>query len=343
MIKIKVIGVGGAGVNTVNRLMHKGLQGISLLAVNTDSQSLKNSNVNEKLRIGEKLTKGYGSGGSLEIGRMAANESRQDLAKAMMGVDLVFIVAGLGGGTGGGAGPVIAGLAKEAGALVIAMVTTPFQFEGEKRMSNAKEGLALLENGADTTIVIPNNRLFDLTSEISLQDAFEKADSILIKAIRSITDLATMPGLINLDFSNLRAVVNKAGRGFFGFGEASGDNRINMVVQETFSSALLQDAEVKAATSCLVNIYGPEGLSYKEVNLIMEAVSKRISLRGNIVFGVTIDQTLKDGLRMTLIATGIKEGALALNQEKDIKNWPDTFDYTEELDIPSFLRKKNVE
>jgi len=338
MIKIKVIGVGGAGVNTVNRLTGKKLPGVDLLAVNTDAQSLQSSNASEKIQIGHKLTNGNGSGGSAETGRMAANESRQELAGAMGGIDLVFITAGLGGGTGTGASPTIAGLAKEAGAAVIVIATTPFLFEGQGRMRNAQEGISLLENEADTVVVIPNQKLFNASSEgTSLQDAFEKADLVLINVIRSITDLITTPGLINLDFSNIKAVITKGGRGFFGLGRASGDDRVNKLVEETFSSALLEDVDIKGATSCLVNIYGSEKLSFKEVNQIMEVISGMLASKANIVFGVTIDRNLKDALRMTVIATGIK--AASIPPSPSVK-WPDVFDYTEKLDVPSFLRKK---
>jgi len=346
MIKIKVIGVGGAGVNTVNRLTSKELSGVDLLAVNTDAQSLQTSNVSEKIQIGPKLTKGNGSGGSTETGRMAANESRQELAGAMGGIDLVFITAGLGGGTGTGASPTIARLAKEAGATVIGIVTTPFLFEGHGRMINAQEGVSILENEADTVVVIPNQKLFDASSDgISLQDAFEKADLVLINVIRSIADLITTPGLINLDFSNVRAVVTKGGRGFFGLGQSSGEDRINKLVEDTFSSTLLEDVDIKGAGSCLVNIYGSEKLSFKEVNQIMEVISSNLDSKANIVFGVTIDRSLKNALRMTVIATGIKTALSPLKKKKGLKDrdatkWPDVFDYTEKLDIPSFLRKK---
>ena len=338
MIKIKVIGAGGAGVNTINRLRDKDLPKVLLLAVNTDAQSLQTSNAIEKIQIGPKLTKGNGSGGSLEIGRMAANESRQELAGAMEGIDLIFITAGMGGGTGTGAAPVISKLAKEAGAAVIAIVTTPFLFEGQGRMSHAREGLSMLENEADTVVVIPNQKLFDASSDgISLQDAFQKADIVLVKVIRSITDLITTPGLINLDFSNVRAVVTKGGRGFFGFGEARGKDRSKKLVDETLSSVLLENLDIKGAGSCLVNIYGSQELSFKEVNQIMEVISGKLDPKANIAFGVTIDCNLKDTLRMTVIATGIKK---ALISPPPSAKWPDVFDYTEKLDIPSFLRKK---
>jgi cell division protein FtsZ len=344
MIKIKVIGVGGCGVNTVNRLKDKKLPGVELLAVNTDSQSLMMSSITEKLQIGPKLTKGHGSGGSSEIGRMAANESRKELSNVMEGVDLIFIAAGLGGGTGAGASPTIAQLAREAGATTIAIVTIPFLFEGQGKLARAEEELSILENEADTVIVIPNQKLFSLGYEdTSLQDAFENADLVLIKVIRSITDLITKPGLINLDFSNVRAIVNKGGRGFFGFGEASGEERVKKLVEDAFTSSLLEDVDIKSACSCLVNIYGSEKLSFKEVNLIMENISNRLSPKVNIVFGVTVENSLKDTIRMTVIATGIKCRTLPLKSKKDIrdeKKWPDVFDYKEEFDSPSFLRRK---
>lgn len=341
MIKIKVIGIGGAGVNTVNRLKDKNLPSVSLAAINTDTQSLDACEKAEKIQIGTNLTKGFGSGGNIEIGRMAANESRQDIARLIEGTDLVFIALGAGGGTGGGAGPVIAKIAKEAGAVVVAIVTTPFAFEGQARMAIALEGISSLENEADTVVVIPNKRLFNSsTDEISLPDAFKKVDSILINAIRAIVDLIAAPGLINLDFSNIRAVLTRGGRGLFCFGEASGEDRVKKVVEEAFSSNSLEDAEIKNAAACLVNIYGSRKLSFKEVNSIMEGVSSKLDKSTGIVFGVTINNNLKHSLRMTVICTGIRAKPSPINNETDAKHWPDVFDYKDELDTPSFLRKK---
>jgi cell division protein FtsZ len=340
MVKIKIIGVGGAGVNTVNRLKDKKLPWVGLVAVNTDTQSLDVCEKLEKIQIGTNLTKGFGTGGNIEIGRMAANESRQDIARLIEGTDLVFIVLGAGGGTGGGAGPVIAKIAKEVGAVTVAIATTPFAFEGQARMATALEGISSLENEADTVVVIPNKRLFNSSIEISLSDAFKKVDTILINAIRAIVDLIAPPGLINLDFSNIRAVLTRGGRGLFCFGEASGEERVKKVVEETFSSNLLEDAEIKNAAACLVNIYGSRKLSFKEVTSIMEDVSSKLDKATSIVFGVTIDNSLKHSLRMTVICTGIRQKPLQVNNHTDAKHWPEVFDYKDELDTPSFLRKK---
>ena len=346
MIKIKVIGVGGAGVNTLNRLSRRDLPRVGLVAVNTDAQSLAGSKIKEKIQIGPKLTKGLGAGGNPEIGRLAANESRQDLAQAIEGADLIFVTAGLSGGTGTGAGPTIARLAKEVGATVVAIVTTPFLFEGARAMARAEEGIASLEETADTVVVLPNQKLFQLSQEDnSLQAAFEKADRILIMAIKSITDLITTPGLINLDFAAVRTIVNKGGRGFFGFGQASGKDRVKKLVEETFSSSLLEDTDIKGAKACLVNIAGSAKLSIKEVNEIMEHISTCLDPKANIIFGVTIDSGLRDELRLTIISTGIKNTSLSLRKENYLKNgarteWPDRFKYDEELDTPSFLRNK---
>lgn len=346
MIKIKVIGVGGAGVNTLNRLSRRDLPGVDLVAVNTDSQALSGSRVSKKIQIGPKLTRGQGAGGNPEVGRLAANESRQELAQVMEGADLVFVTAGLGGGTGTGAAPTIARLARESGATVVAIVTTPFLFEGARAMDRAEEGIAVLEEAADTIVVLPNQQLFSLNSaENSLQAAFARADSILIKAIKSITGLITTPGLINLDFAAVRTVISKAGRGFFGFSQAAGGDRVKKLVEETFSSSLLEDADIKGAKACLVNISGGEKLSLKEVHEIMAQVGSRLDSKANIIFGVAVDSKLGDELRLNLICTGIKHVSLNLKKGNYLKNgnradWPDRFKYDEELDIPSFLRNK---
>ncbi len=302
--RIKVIGVGGGGSNAVDRMMVEGIQGVEFITVNTDAQALMLSKAPSRVRLGDKLTRGLGAGGNPEIGRKSAEESADDLYAALKGSDMVFITAGMGGGTGTGAAPVIAQIAKESGALTIGVVTRPFTFEGARRMQSAEEGISKLKEHADTLISIPNDRLLQLADKrASLQDAFRIADEVLHQGIQGVSELITIPGLINLDFADVKAIMSEGGAALMAVGTASGDERARKAAEQAISSQLL-DITIDGARGVLFNITGGSEMTIFEVNQAAAIIRETAHPDVNMIFGAVIDPTMGDDVRVTVIATG---------------------------------------
>jgi cell division protein FtsZ len=305
--KIKVVGVGGAGGNAVNRMIESGFVGVDFVAVNTDAQALGCSLAQNQIQIGSKLTHGLGSGGDPEVGRKAAEEDEERIAAVLKGADMVFIAAGMGGGTGTGAGPAIARLARQMGALVVAVATKPFLFEGQYRMKQAVEGLSSLKQEVDTAIVIPNQKLLVVASKNTpVREAFRIADDVLLRATRGVSDLITVPGLVNLDFADVKSVMTEMGDAVMGTGVSSGKNRAVEAAQQAISSPLLEDASVAGAGGVLVNVTGGPDLTLHEINEAAMVINDAIGAETNMIFGAVIDESLKDQAMITVIATGIR-------------------------------------
>jgi cell division protein FtsZ len=306
--KIKVIGLGGGGGNAVNRMIDARIAGVDFIAVNTDLQALNNNKAGTKLQIGNQLTKGLGSGGRPDIGKDAAMEDTEKLIEFLEGADMVFLTAGLGGGTGTGATPVIANLASEMDVLAIAIVTLPFDFEGKIRMTQAQEGLAELKSSVDTVISIPNERLLETVNlDTSIQNAFKMADDILRQAVQGISDLITRPGLINLDFADVKSIMKGMGMAFMGTGLASGENRALDAAQKAISSPLLVDTSIAGAHGVLINITGSKDIRLHEVSKASELIYSKAHPEANIIFGTVIDESLKEKVKVTVIATGFDQ------------------------------------
>jgi cell division protein FtsZ len=302
--KIKVIGVGGGGGNAVNRMIASDVSGIEFWTVNTDSQALTQSSASKRLQVGQKLTRGLGAGGNPAIGQKAAEESRDEIAAALEGADLVFITAGMGGGTGTGAAPIVAEVAKEMGALTVGVVTRPFIFEGRRRMSQAEEGINALQSQVDTLIVIPNDKLLSVISEQTpVQEAFRVADDILRQGVQGISDIITIPGLVNVDFADVRAVMADAGSALMGIGVGSGKSRAREAATASISSPLLESS-IEGARGVVFNITGGHDLTLHEVNAAAEIIYEAVDPDANIIFGAVIDDRLQGEIRITVIATG---------------------------------------
>ena len=301
---IKVIGCGGGGVNAVNRMVDMGLSGVEFVALNTDAQALITSPANIKLDIGRNVTKGLGAGADPEQGRLAAEENVDDIKDIVFGSDMVFVTAGMGGGTGTGSAPVVARAAKDVGALTIGIVTTPFFFEGKQRMNKALAGIEKLKENVDTIIVIPNENLLTLLdSKVTMTEAFEEVDTILLKGIASITDLITTPGFINVDFADVRRVMENAGTAFMGLGFGEGKNRADQAAESATTSPIL-DVNLRGAKGILLSIASASNITMAEVSTITSAVSENAHEDANIIFGTVVDETLEDQIRVTVIATG---------------------------------------
>jgi cell division protein FtsZ len=306
--KMKVIGVGGAGGNAVNRMMFANLSGVDFLAMNTDCQALARCSASQKIQLGAQVTRGLGSGGDPEMGRASAEEDREMIREAVAGADMVFITAGMGGGTGTGASPVVAEIAKEAGALTVGIITKPFLFEGMRRMRQAEEGIAALRAQADTVVMIPNQKLLQVVSkETPLVDAFAMADDVLLKATRGISDLITRPGEINLDFADVRAVMAEMGDAILGTGTAGGENRAREAANRALHSPLLDDVCISGARGLLINITGSPGITLTEVSDAAGSICEAAGADANVIFGTAIDEMLDDEVMVTVIATGIGE------------------------------------
>jgi len=305
---IKVVGIGGGGTNAVNRMVDAGLKGVEFVAVNTDAQALQMCDADQKLQIGDQLTRGLGAGADPEVGYGAANESRDELKEALKGADMVFVTVGEGGGTGTGAAPVIAEVAKqEIGALTVGVVTRPFDFEGAQRGRQAEEGIQRLREMVDTLIVIPNEKLLAVVERrTSILDAFREADNVLRQGVQGITDLITIPGLINLDFADVRTIMMDAGSALMGIGEASGENRSAEAAKNAISSPLLEQS-VEGATGILLNITGGSDLGLFEVNEAAEIIQGAADQNSNIIFGAVVDDNIGDSVRVTVIATGFDQ------------------------------------
>lgn len=304
--RMKVIGVGGAGNNAVNRMIFSNLQGVEFVAVNTDCQALTKSSAEAKVQIGSRITKGLGSGGDPEIGRRSAEEDRDVIAEVVDGADMIFITAGMGGGTGTGAGPIVAEIAKGSGALTVAIVTKPFIFEGKRRMQQADEGISELKRQVDTVIAIPNQKLLQIVAkETPLLDAFAMADEVLLKATRGISDLITMPGEINLDFADVRTIMSEMGDAIMGTGSASGDTRAKEAATRALRSPLLDDVSIAGAKGLLINVTGGSMMTLSEVSEAANTIYDAAGSDANVIFGTAIDESLSDEIRVTVIATGI--------------------------------------
>ncbi len=336
---IKVIGCGGGGSNAVNRMIAAGLTGVQFIALNTDAQALQLSDATVKIQVGQKLTKGLGAGSNPEIGQRSAEESREDIRQALEGADMVFITAGMGGGTGTGAAPVVAEIAKELEALTVGVVTKPFSFEGRRRMMQAEKGIELLKSKVDTLITIPNDRLLQVADKrTSIVEAFKIADDVLRQGVQGISDLITVPGLINLDFADVRAIMTNAGSALMGIGQASGEDRAVKAAKQAISSPLLE-ASIEGAKGILMSLTGGSNLGLFEVNAAAEIIAEAADPDANIIFGAVIDDSLQDELRITVIATGFdtdkKASTLKLSKELEVPPFS-----TDELDIPAFLRRR---
>ncbi len=354
--RIKVVGVGGGGSNAVNRMIEEGLAGIEFVAVNTDAQALVLSDAPMRVRIGDKLTRGLGAGGNPEVGQKAAEESAEELYEVLKGTDMVFIAAGIGGGTGTGAAPVIAQVAKEVGALTIGVVTRPFTFEGVKRAKSAEQGIGRLKEVVDTLIVIPNDRLLQVADKrASLQDSFKMADDVLRQGIQGISELITVPGLINLDFADVRTIMSEGGAALMAVGRATGEDRARAAAEMAISSQLL-DITIDGARGILFNVTGGADLSLFEVNQAAAIIKETAHPDVNLIFGAVVDPSLGDELRVTVIATGFEgsnirrpssrrtvarlEANKGAEESVEVEAFqPQTFDVND-LDIPAFLRRR---
>jgi len=357
---IKVVGIGGGGVNAVNRMIEVGLKGVEFIAINTDAQALMMSDADVKLDIGRELTRGLGAGADPEIGRQAAEDHRKEIEDLLKGADMVFITAGKGGGTGTGGAPIIAEVAKSVGALTIGVVTRPFTFEGRQRASKAETGITNIKEKVDTLIVIPNDRLLDVGDRsTSVLEAFRMADEVLLQGVQGITDLITTPGLINLDFADVRAIMTDAGSSLMGIGTARGEDRAAEAARAAISSPLLE-ASIEGARGVLLNIAGGSDLGLFEVNEAATIITKAAHADANVIFGAVVDDTLGDEVRVTVIAAGFdrwgqREDEDLIRPDEDIfsstaseervirlDKEPErlVFDAEDDLDVPSFLRNE---
>ncbi|SMB96416.1 cell division protein FtsZ [Desulfonispora thiosulfatigenes DSM 11270] len=349
--QIRVIGVGGGGNNAVNRMIESGLQGVEFISVNTDAQALQLSKCETKVQIGDKLTRGLGAGANPEIGHKAAEESKEEIMKALKGADMVFVTAGMGGGTGTGAAPVVAAIAKELGAVTVGVVTKPFTFEGRKRAKQAVQGIANLKEKVDTLITIPNDRLLQVVDKnTSINDAFSIADDILRQGVQGISDLIAVPGLINLDFADVKTIMHNTGSALMGIGTSSGENRAVTAARNAISSPLLETS-IEGAKGVLLSITGGGSLGLFEVNEAAEVIAEAADEEANIIFGAVIDEKLGEEIRVTVIATGFDEEVkdytvnlkVAENnnqpEQPEIRHEPKNITI-DNLEIPAFLRRK---
>lgn len=358
--KIKVVGIGGGGGNAVNRMIAAGIEGVQFLVANTDLQALRNSSASVKLQIGEKLTRGLGAGGDPEVGRQSALEDTEKIIEAIEGADMVFITTGLGGGTGTGAGPIIASLATELGALTVAVVTKPFAFEGRRRLRQAEQGLSELRECVDTVITIPNERLLNAVPKgTPFYDSFRLVDDVLLQAVQGISDIITVPGLINVDFADVKTIMEGMGMALMGTGSARGESRSLEATQRAISSPLLEEASVEGARGLLVNITGGTDLTLFEVNEAMSIIHDAADPDANIIFGAVLDSRLADEMKITVIATGFEKSGTA---SEPVRTFPsaqpsgpetrgtgalagagaasvDTL-RRDDINVPAFMRKK---
>lgn len=350
---IKVIGVGGAGNNAVNRMVESGIRGVEFISVNTDRQALQESKAGAKIQIGEKITRGLGAGANPDIGAQSAEESKAEIAEVLRGADMVFVTAGMGGGTGTGAAPIVAAAAKEMGILTIGVVTKPFTFEGKKRLSQAERGIESLKGKVDTLVVIPNDKLLQIIDrKTSIVDAFKMADDVLRQGVQGISDLIAVPGLVNLDFADVKTIMLNTGMAHMGIGMASGENRAEDAAKQAIQSPLLETS-IEGARGVIINITGGPDLGLHEVNTAAELVQRSVDPEANIIFGAVIDENMGDDISITVIATGFEQD-LPISTigvaEKVTKAWDkkinsipvstDTSSNSSDLDIPSFLRNK---
>ena len=351
---IKVIGVGGAGNNAVNRMIESGIKGVDFISVNTDKQALKESKASTKIQIGEKITKGLGAGANPDIGAQSAEESKAEVAESLRGADMVFVTAGMGGGTGTGAAPIVASTAREMGILTIGVVTKPFTFEGKKRLSQAERGIESLKGKVDALVVIPNDKLLQIIDrKTSIIEAFKMADEVLRQGVQGISDLITITGTVNLDFADVKAVMLNTGMAHMGVGRASGENRAEDAAKEAIQSPLLETS-IEGARGVIINITGGDDLGLHEVNTAAELVQRSVDPEANIIWGTVTDHNMHDEIQITVIATGFEkvdnnissigvDNIVSKTWEKKINSIPtanhDTSSSQNDLDIPPFLRK----
>ena len=362
--QIKVVGIGGGGNNAVNRMITSGLRGVEFISINTDKQALYLSKANTKIQIGDKITRGLGAGGNPEIGQKSAEESKDEISQAIKGADMVFITAGMGGGTGTGAAPIIAQISKEMGILTVGVVTKPFMFEGRRRMQNAERGLEELKASVDTLVTIPNDRLLQVAEKkTSILDAFRIADDVLRQGVQGISDLIAIPGLVNLDFADVKTIMFDTGIAHMGIGRSAGENRAEEAAQQAIKSPLLETS-IEGARGVLLNITGGSDLGIFEVNRAAEIVQQSADPDANIIFGAVIDDNLKEEMIITVIATGFETNPLlkktkpaetvqtnaadSINIPADQEGQNETeeqqprkiiVDTSDELEIPTFLRR----
>ncbi len=337
--QIKVVGVGGGGNNAVNRMVESGLKGVEFIAINTDKQALYSSKAEHKLQIGEKLTKGLGAGANPEIGKKAAAESKEDIYRRLEGADMVFVTAGMGGGTGTGAAPIVSEIAKEMGILTVGVVTKPFTFEGKKRMAHAQTGIDDLREKVDTLVTIPNDRLLQvIEKKTTMLDAFKIADDVLKQGVQGISDLIAVPGLVNLDFADVKTIMLEQGLAHMGIGSAIGENRASEAAKQAIQSPLLETS-IKGAKGVLLNITGGAGLGLFEVNEAAELVTEAADEDANIIFGAVINEDLEEELRITVIATGFDNRPLNEGEDEEKESTEATKKKGDSLDIPVFLRR----
>ncbi len=370
--KMKVVGVGGAGGNALNTMVQAGLSGVDFIAVNTDAQALENNLAETRIQIGKNLTNGLGAGANPEVGRQAIEEDREEVMQALAGADMIFVTGGMGGGTCTGAAPVVAQMAKELGALTVGIVTKPFQFEGLKRMQRAEAGITEMRKSVDTLIVIPNQRLFAVVDKSTpLLDAFKVADQVLLHATKGISDLITVPGLINLDFADVRTIMSEMGDALMGTGYAKGEGKAAQAAHQAIASPLLEGVSIQGAQGVLVNISGGKDLSLHDVSEATSIILEEAGENANVIFGAVIDEKLEDEIFITVIATGFSAQAescryprkeVSINMagrsvdnvpafkrkgeesprmvKKTIKGLEELDDSITDLDIPTFLRKQ---
>lgn len=337
---IKVIGVGGGGNNAVNRMIESGLKGVQFAVINTDNQALALSLAQERIQIGEKTTSGLGAGANPEIGQKSAEESEDRLRESIQGTDLLFVTAGMGGGTGTGAAPIVAKVAKEMGVLTVGVVTKPFSFEGKVRMNNAVLGIQLLSDNVDALVTIPNDRLLQLADKTtSLRDAFKMADNVLLQGVRGISDLIAIPGLVSLDFADVKTIMKDTGLAHMGVGVASGENKAVEAAKQAIHSPLLE-TQIDGATGVLLNITGGGNLTLFEVDQAAEIAREAADPDANVIFGAAIDESMEDEIKITVIATGFQEKPLdpyrSQGQQPQKTESTSQFD---QFDIPNFLKR----
>ena len=350
--KIEVIGVGGGGSNAVNRMINSDLEGVSFRVLNTDAQALLQSAADRRVQLGQNLTRGLGAGGNPSIGQKAAEESRDELQQALEGSDLVFIAAGMGGGTGTGAAPVVAEVAKQSGALTVGIVTKPFSFEGKRRMRQAEEGIARLAENVDTLIVIPNDRLKDVIAGAPLQEAFRNADDVLRMGVKGISDIITCPGLVNVDFADVRSVMTEAGTALLGIGIGSGRSRALEAAQAAMNSPLLEAARIDGAKGCIINITGGKDMTLEDMTSASEIIYDVVDQEANIIVGAVVDEDMEGEIQVTVIATGFETNQPLKQQriKNRLSNQP-LYNISDNKDtgasIPEFLRlrqnKKDID
>jgi len=344
--KIRVIGIGGGGTNAVNNMIQSDLKGVDFIAANTDIQSLTSSLATVQIQLGANLTGGLGAGANPEMGRNATLEDTDKIREELAGSHMVFITAGMGGGTGTGGAPIIAKISRELGALTVAVVTKPFHFEGQRRLKQSEEGIRELRNAVDTLITIPNDRLISLaTKKASFLEMLKKADDVLLYAVKGISDLITVPGLINLDFADVRTIMAEMGIALMGTGLASGENRAMEAAQKAISSPLLEDISISGARAVLMNITASSNLGFEEVNEASSLIQKEVHEDANIIWGTAIDESMGDELRITVIATGInsREDRVPVELDKFRPSTQDSFkERSEDLEKPTFIRSGKV-